>query len=317
MGRLMNAEACPHRRLNQIGLPSMAEPTGLIRLAVAGALGRTGRRVVELAVADGRFSVVAALIAQDDSRAGGTIPVGRRGVNVFQQLDVPCDVLVDFSTPAGTRAWTDVCRERRIAAVIGTTGLDDELRGAIRDAARTIPIVYAANFSVGIEMVRRLLSQLTASLGEAYDVEIIETHHKGKVDAPSGTALLLAEELRRRRAARPGSAPISDTLTPVPLPGGERGSSDGLLTTSDSQLVHGRHGAVGPRKQGEIGIHAVRMGDVVGQHEVHFSGSGETVTIRHAAHSRDTFAAGALRAAAWVVGQPAGLYGMSDVLDRP
>lgn len=271
----------------------MAEPTGLIRLAVAGALGRTGRRVVELALADGRFSLVAALIAQDDSRAGGTIPVGRRGVNVFQHLDVPCDVLVDFSTPAGTRAWIDVCRERRIAAVIGTTGLDDELRGAIRDAARTIPIVYAANFSVGIEMVRRLLSQLTASLGEAYDVEIVETHHKGKVDAPSGTALLLAEELRRRRAERSGS------------------------TNADSELVHGRHGAVGPRKHGEIGIHAVRMGDVVGQHEVHFSGPGETVTIRHAAHSRDTFATGALRAAAWVVGQPAGLYGMRDVLDRP
>lgn len=271
----------------------MGESSGFIRIAVAGALGRTGRRVVELAAIDRRFAVVAALASPADPSVGQTIQASGQDLPVVDRIDSPCNVLVDFSTPAGTRAWLDVCRERQIAMVIGTTGLDDELRGAIRNAACTIPIVCAANFSVGIEMIRRLLGLLNASLGEAYDVEIVETHHKGKVDAPSGTALLLAEELRRQRAARSAS------------------------TTSDTRLVFGRHGAVGPRKQDEIGIHAVRMGDVVGQHEVHFSGPGETVTIRHTAHSRDTFAAGALRAAAWVVGQPAGLYAMSDILDRP
>jgi len=241
----------------------------MIRLVVAGALGRMGRCVIECAARDSRFQLIAA-VDQSDAR---TLP--------------ECDVLIDFTNAAGTMEWLSECEQRRVAMVIGATGHDEKQAARIAQAAKTIPIVKAANFGVGINVLLDVIGHVAAALGPGYDIEIVETHHRNKVDAPSGTALAIAEELKRLQS---------------------RGSK------GPDRLVFGRHGQVGARPEGQIAIHAVRMGDIVGQHEVHFGGPGETMTIRHAARSRDTFAVGALRAAAWIVGRPPGVYGMRDVL---
>lgn len=248
-----------------------------IRLAIAGALGRMGRCVVERAMQDARFALVAALVAEEPSRVDGAIPYATN-------LSEPCDVLIDFTDAQGTRAWVPVCAERRVAMVIGTTGHDAADEARIREAAKVIALVKAANFSPGIHLVARAVRELAKQLGASFDIEIVETHHRHKVDAPSGTALMLLDELL-----------------------GARGQS------RDS-AAFGRLGQTGSRPPGQIGVHAVRLGDVVGRHEVHFSGDGETISVQHEAHSREAFAAGALLAAAWVVGKPPGLYGMSDVV---
>lgn len=239
----------------------------MIRLVVAGALGRMGRTVIGCAERDPRFQVVARI----DQGGDRTIPA--------------CDVLVDFTNAPGTMEWLDVCTSRRTPLVIGATGHSEAQLARIAEAGRTIPIVKAANFSVGVNVLLALVAKVAAELGPDYDIEIVETHHRNKVDAPSGTALA-----------------ISDALKPAQ-------SRD-----HEGAVIFGRRGAAGVRPRGQIAIHAVRMGDIVGEHEVHFSGPGETVTIRHRAHSRETFAVGALRASAWIVGRDPGLYGMGDVL---
>ena len=248
----------------------------MIRLAVAGASGRTGSRVVELAAKDERFEVVAALTGPGCSEIGKLVRAGGCDVRVSDRLDAACDVLIDFTLPAGTMAWLEVCRERRMAMVIGATGHTDEQLATIREAGKQIPIVQASNFSVGIQALMGLVGKLAVELGEAYDIEIVETHHKNKIDAPSGTALSLADEIARATGRTRGD------------------------------VVFGREGKTGERPRRQIGVHAVRMGDVVGEHEIHFSGPGETITLRHQAHSRDAFAAGALRAASWLHGKPPG-----------
>jgi len=249
----------------------------MIRLAVAGALGRMGRCVIDRAAQDARFTLTSALVAELPKQLDGAIPYETN-------LAKPCDVLIDFTDARGTRSWLPVCAERRIAMVIGTTGHDAADEARIREAAKVIPIVKAANFSPGIHLVARAVRELAKQLGTDFDVEIVETHHRNKVDAPSGTALMLLDELFAARNQTRDSA------------------------------VFGREGHTGARPKGQIGVHAVRFGDVVGRHEVHFSGAGETICVKHEAHSRDAFAAGALLAAAWVVGKPAGLYGMNSVV---
>ncbi len=253
----------------------------MIRLAVAGAAGRMGRCVLELAARDSRFQIVATLGTGD-------------------QLQSNCDALIDFTDAAGTMPWLDACETQRIPMVIGATGHDKAQLARINQVARSIPIVKAANFSVGIQAVLNVLGSFARELGKEYDVEIVETHHRHKIDAPSGTALSILAEVQRtneqcleRKGAGKGAEPPPGDATSV---------------------VMGRHGTVGERPRGQIGVHAVRMGDIVGQHEIHFSGPGETITIRHIAHSRETFAAGALRAAAWIIGKPPGQYSMRNVL---
>ena len=262
----------------------------MIRLAVAGAMGRMGRCVVELASADARFEVVAKRERGDRA----TLPA--------------CDVLVDFTDAGGTAEWLEVCRQRHMAMVIGATGHEEVLQRRIVDAASIIPIVKAANFSVGVNTILKLIGKLATELGSGYDIEIVETHHRNKADAPSGTALALADALRKPSRDRRGDQGGS-VVPKAPATSGGLGQGEG------PGLIHGRQGKTGIRPVGEIGIHAVRMGDVVGQHEVHFSGTGETVTIKHVAQSRTMFAVGALRAAEWVVGKPAGLYGMGNVIE--
>jgi len=255
----------------------------MIRLAIAGVKGRTGECVLRMALTDSRFEVVAALGPSDCPSIGTTIHAGDHQLVVADKLDLPCDVLVDFTVAAGTMAWLDVCLAKGISLVTGVTGHDEGQLADIHAASSRIPVVAASNFSIGIHAITGALRRLAAELGDGYDVEIVETHHRNKVDAPSGTALHLADAV-----------------------------ADATGRTRD-QMVFGRHGMVGARPRGQIGVHAVRMGAIVGRHEIHFSGPGETVTLVHEAHSRDTFAAGALRAAAWVFGRPPGLYAMRDV----
>jgi 4-hydroxy-tetrahydrodipicolinate reductase len=181
----------------------------MIRLAVTGATGRMGRCVLELAVRDERFELAAALAAPGCAMNGTTLRVGDREVRIVERLECECDVLIDFSLPEGTAAWLDVCERREIPMVIGVTGHDDKQRARIREAAHRIPIVRAANFSVGVNAILSVLPQLARTLGEGYDVEIVETHHRHKADAPSGTALAIVEELlpnadQRRERDRPG-----------------------------------------------------------------------------------------------------------------
>lgn len=257
----------------------------MIRLAIAGATGRTGRYVAEAASRDNRFDVVAALTKAGCSTLGTTLRLDDREVVVTETLDVPCDVLIDFTVAEGTMVWLKECRRRGIPMVTGVTGHSDQQLAQIKEAAHAIPILKASNFSVGIQAILNIIGRVAGELGERYDVEIVESHHRWKVDAPSGTALALVEAI----------AAATDRV-------------------GDENVVFGRHGPTGERPAGQIGVHAIRMGEIAGSHEIHFSGPGETVTIRHTAHSRATFAAGALRAVAWIAGRPPGFYTLRDTM---
>lgn len=260
----------------------------MIRIAITGAAGRMGTRIAALAIESGQFDVVAGLEAPGHDSLGRDIGelagAGAFGVPLADSFDEPADVLIDFSGPEGTVRWLDVCSKRSTPMVIGTTGLTDSQEAAIADAAGTIPIVKAGNYSTGINLLCKLAAIAAKVLGDQYDVEITETHHRFKKDAPSGTAIMLARSIC-----------------------GARG------VDYDEVTVFGRHGPC-PRQSGEIGIHAIRAGDTVGEHSVHFGSLGETVTLSHSTHTRDTFVRGALRAARWVVRQKPGLYCMANVL---
>ena len=257
----------------------------MIRLAIAGATGRTGRSVLELAARSERFAVTAALTVTGDPACGSLLRAADIEIPVVDKLDGPCDVLIDFTVADGTMAWLEVCTDRKIPMVTGVTGHSEQQLARIQEAARVIPIVKASNFSVGINVLLNLVGSLAKELGDDYDIEIAEAHHRHKVDAPSGTALTFLDEL----------------LSAV-----GRSRAD--------HAVFGRHGRTGERPVGQIGVHALRMGEMVGRHELHLSGPGETITVQHTAHSRDTFAAGALRAAAWITSRQPGLYTMREVM---
>ncbi len=260
----------------------------MIRIAITGAAGRMGRRIAALAIESEQFDVVSALESSGCEHVGRDVGelagVGTFGVKVTEELTDTPAVLIDFSLPEGTMRWLEVCRSHGVAMVIGTTGLTESQQAEVADAGSSIPIVHAANMSVGINALLRVVGDLAAALGEDYDVEIAETHHRFKQDAPSGTAIALARAVCAARGREYGDA-----------------------------AVLGRGGRQ-PRNSGEIGMHALRVGDTVGEHSVHFGNLGETITISHSAHTRDTFVRGALRAAAWVSEKPAGLYDMQDVL---
>ncbi len=257
----------------------------MIRLALLGATGRMGTRVLDLLADDDRFQLVAALTTPDDPRLGEQIRVADRSLTVTDACDAPIDVLLDFSVPAGTMSWLDRCQSACTAMVIGPTGhTEDELQ-RIEAAASSIAILKATNFSVGINLLLSLVGDVANRLGDAYDVEIIEHHHNKKVDAPSGTAVSLLDAL-------------------IEATGRDR----------ERDPIFGRKGNTETRPKTQIGVHAIRMGDTVGHHEVHFAGPGETISIQHTAHSRDTFARGALEAAAWIDTKPPGRYTMENVL---
>ena len=196
-----------------------------------------------------------------------------------------CDVVIDFSSPNATEALCAACREAGKPAVIGTTGHSKEQRAALEELAGSVPLVLSPNFSVGVNALFWLTRKAAEMLGNDFDLEVTEMHHRLKKDAPSGTAKRLAEILCESRGLDYGK-----------------------------NVRHGREGLVGERSAKEIGVHSIRGGDVVGDHTVTFAGAGERLELSHKAASRETFAAGALRAARWIVGKPPGLYSMQDVL---
>lgn len=248
-----------------------------------------GQAVVAAAERFADVEIVCGLVAPKSAEAGSSLGHGAKRIPLSDQLETECDVLIDVSTTEGTAAWLGHCERHELPMVIGVTGHSPVQLRRIQEASHQIPIVFAANFSIGLNAVLEIIAPMVRALGDGFDVEIVETHHRNKVDAPSGTAMAIVDELRRA--------------------GGANSANSG-----DATVVFGRRGRTGPRGGGEIAVHAVRMGDVVGQHEIHFSGMGETITIKHAAHSREAFASGALRAAKWLVGKGAGFYSMRDVL---
>jgi 4-hydroxy-tetrahydrodipicolinate reductase len=225
------------------------------------------------------------LLGQDAAAASG---VGRPGVKVsddFAGAIADADVAIDFSGPESSLRHAASCAAARKAIVIGSTGISAEQMGRIREAAERAPIVQSPNMSVGVNLMFRVAADVARVLGEEYDVEIVETHHRFKKDAPSGTAVKLADAV-----------------------------ASALGRRMEDVGVYGRKGMVGERTRKEIGVFAVRSGDVVGEHTLVFGGIGERLEITHRAQSRDTFARGAVRAAAWLLGKPAGLYDMASVL---
>jgi 4-hydroxy-tetrahydrodipicolinate reductase len=257
------------------------------KLVVIGAAGRMGKRIVSLAIESGEFNIVGAVERQDHPDIGSVLAAEPKNVELLSIYPYPsdADVAIDFSIPVAAVRTIDFCLENDIALVLGTTGLNAEQQEKIKGASEKIPILYATNMSVAMNVLFDLVGKVAAMLGEEYDIEIIEQHHRFKKDAPSGTALTLAEKIHSATGRdRPGA------------------------------LTYGRNGRDALRQKGTIGIHSVRAGDITGVHSVLFSTLGETLTLTHTAHSRDTFARGALQAAKWLVGKEPGLYSMADAL---
>ena len=264
----------------------------MTNIAIAGAAGRMGRTLIELATEqDSKLTISAAFehaksdfIGQDAGRVAGigelNLPIGD-SISATQDFDV----LIDFTLPESTLANVAWCRANHKAMVIGTTGLGDQQQ-AIYDAGAEIPIVFAPNMSVGVNLAFKLTEIAARVLGDEVDIEVIEAHHRHKIDAPSGTAVRLGEIL-------------ADTL------------GRDLQTCA----VYGREGRTGPRDRKTIGFETIRAGDIVGDHTVMFAGAGERLEITHRASSRATFASGALRAAAWIMQKTTGVFDMQDVLE--
>lgn len=260
----------------------------MTRLAIHGAAGRMGRRLVALASADDALQTVAAIdhaghpeLGKD---AGSLAGVAELGVPLSDKLgEMGCDVMIDFSLPEGFRPALAGCVERGLAIVVGTTGLTPEDEQLLEQAAARIAVLQATNFSLVVNVMWKLAAE-AARLLEGYDIEVLEAHHRFKQDAPSGTALTLANKL----CEATGKDPAKD-------------------------LVFARHGDA-PRKPNQITVQALRIGDDPGQHTAYFAGIGERLEIKHASTSRDSYALGALRAAKWLAGKGPGRYDMSDVL---
>ena len=261
-----------------------------MKLAIAGSSGKMGRMVIEAALAADDVTIAAALERPDAPQIGEdcALFLGRTsGVAITSDLAAlaNADVLVDFTRPEGTLRHLAACVEHRVRAVIGTTGFDEAGRRQIEQAARNVPVVFSPNMSVGVNVSFRLAELAARLLSGDFDVEIIEAHHRQKVDAPSGTALRLGELV-----ASALGRPLQEVA------------------------VHSRHGLTGARPPGSIGFSVVRGGDMVGEHTVLFVGDGERVEITHRASSRMTYALGSLRAARFLAQRAQGLYDMRDVL---
>ena len=264
----------------------------MIRVAIVGAAGRMGKTLIE-AVQNAEGLALGAATERPDSSllgadAGELAGVGKLGValsgNLAEVVD-DFDVVIDFTAPASTMAHLALCRQHGKQIVIGTTGLDDAQKQQIRDAANDIGVVFAPNMSVGVNLCFKLLDIAARVMGDDADIEIVEAHHRHKVDAPSGTALRMGEVV-----------------------------ADALGRDLKQVAVYGREGQTGARKRETIGFETIRAGDVVGEHSVWFATEGERVEIVHKASSRMTFAKGAVRAAGWLSGQDKGLFDMQDVL---
>ena len=263
-----------------------------IKVGVIGAGGRMGRMLIEAVQNNPKTILNAAIERQGSSLvgadAGEVAAIGRLEVQIVDVLEAvinDIDVLIDFSLPDATEKNMQVCAEHNVAMVIGTTGFNEAQEQVLAKASEKIAIVYAGNYSTGVNLSLKLLGMAAKAFGNDADVEIIEAHHKHKIDAPSGTAYMMAEAVAEARGQN-----LKDVA------------------------IYGREGQTGERESGTIGIHAVRGGEIVGDHTVMFIADGEVVEITHRARERMTFAAGAVRAATWVTEQAVGQYNMQDVL---
>ena len=263
-----------------------------IKIAINGANGRMGRALVQACVENSQSQLSAALVrpgsafeGQDAGTVAGIAPTNVAMLSDNSQIPSDVQVWIDFTLPEGLMESLKFCVENNIPMVIGTTGLDEQQILAIHQAAESIPVVFAPNMSVGVNLCLNILQTAAKILGEDYDIEIVEAHHKNKVDAPSGTALRMGEVI-----------------------------ADAIGVDLKEKAEYTRHGNIGARKAGTIGFQTIRAGDIVGEHTVTFAGIGERVEIAHKATSRLTFARGAVRAATWLVGKSKGIYDMQDVL---
>lgn len=268
----------------------MTSTRKVTRIAIAGSGGRMGRMLLEAVAQDGNAALAAALEVAGSPQVGRDAGemVGAPRVLISdkpEQALAGSDVLIDFTRPEGTLQHLAICRRLKVRMVIGTTGFDEAGKKAIADAAREIGIVFAPNMSVGVNVTLKLLELAAQAMGSDHDIEIIEAHHKHKVDAPSGTALKMGEVVAGAMGKK-----LADCA------------------------VYAREGHTGERKPGSIGFATIRGGDIVGDHTVLFAGTGERVEITHRSSSRTTYAQGSLRAAQFLMGRPAGLYDMWDVL---
>lgn len=262
-----------------------------VRIAIAGVSGRMGRALLEAVEADAGCTLGAAIDRSGSPLVGQDASVVMGVTSGVQVTDQPATVLhdvqalIDFTRPEASFGYLDACAAAGVPLVIGTTGFDDAGKARIAAVAQRIPVVFAPNMSVGVNLLMKLAELAAQVLREGYDIEIIEAHHRHKVDAPSGTALGLGQAVAR-------------------------------VTDRDlaSCAVYGREGVTGERDSGTIGFATVRGGDIVGDHTLLFAGIGERVELTHKASSRATFAQGALRAAKWLQGRAPGLYDMRDVL---
>lgn len=258
-------------------------------LGCAGRMGRTNLREVlgskGVVLSGGVERAGHAAASEDLGMLAGLDPIGRHAGSDAAALIAASDAVIEFSTPEATLAHARLCAEHGCAHVIGTTGLEAEQEQELRALAARIPVVWAANMSLGVNLLLGLVRQVAGILDEAYDIEIVELHHRHKVDAPSGTALALGRAAAAGRDIDPAEA-----------------------------WVRARDGITGPRTTGSIGFAVLRGGDAVGDHTVMFAGEGERIELTHKASDRRIYARGAVRAARWAVGKPAGLYGMADVL---
>lgn len=261
-----------------------------IKVALNGAAGAMGRRVVLMAAGDEQVELVAAVECPEHPALGQDAGViagsGSSGVALTSELNATADVLIDFSSPDATVRMAETCAQRGIAVVACTTGLTDQQEAILRaEVASRVPLIHPSNTSLGVNLLFRLAEQAAAALADDYDIEIVEAHHRRKKDAPSGTAKELAQRVCRAKGLVP-----------------------------EQTLLYGRKGICGARAKDEIAVLAIRGGDIVGEHTILFAAEGERIELTHRASSRDVFARGAIRAAKFVAGKPPGVYTMSDVL---
>jgi 4-hydroxy-tetrahydrodipicolinate reductase len=261
-----------------------------MKLVVYGALGRMGKNIIRLASYDPEIEITGAVdpsetTIKDICEISGTDSFGFGVEKDLERVISRADVVIDFTTPEASLLSAGICAQHNVPLVVGTTGFSPELRSNLLSKLRNIPCVFAPNMSVGVNVLFKLSEIAASILGESYDIEISETHHRFKKDAPSGTALKLAEIVAKSRG--------------IDL---------------EKNAVYGRKGLTGERKPDEIGIHVLRSGDVVGEHTVTFGTIGETIELTHRAHSRDSLASGAIKAAKFVHKAKPGLYDMQDVL---
>ena len=268
------------------------KPTNMTRIAITGAAGRMGRSLIEACHQAAGLELAVALEHPDSSLlgsdAGELAGLGKLGVLIAADLAAVTDdfdVLIDFTRPESTLANLDVCRQRGRRIVIGTTGFSEEQKAGIEAAAQDTGVVFAPNMSVGVNVCLKLLDLAARALGDDVDIEVIEAHHRHKVDAPSGTALRMGEVV-----------------------------ADALGRDLKTCAIYGREGHTGERARNTIGFETIRAGDIVGDHTVLFAGTGERIEITHKASSRMTFANGAIRAAGWLMDRDSGLFDMQDVL---